>query len=125
MFAADDSVSLLPFGLAFGLFFVVWAVLMVGILALTVWWVIVLIDVVKIPEHQYRAAGTDKTTWVLVVVLAGQIGALIWHFSKRGDVHAMAGVAPPPSATPPGWYPYPDGTMRWWDGARWTEHQPQ
>ena len=24
--------------------------------------------------------------------------------------------------TPPGWYPDAQGTMRWWDGARWTEH---
>lgn len=29
-----------------------------------------------------------------------------------------------PMAIPPAWYPDPLGTsqMRWWDGARWTEH---
>ncbi|CAN5474577.1 hypothetical protein BH11ACT8_BH11ACT8_25100 [soil metagenome] len=24
---------------------------------------------------------------------------------------------------PPGWYPDAQGNQRWWDGARWTEHQ--
>lgn len=26
------------------------------------------------------------------------------------------------SSTPAGWYPQPDGTQRYWDGASWTEH---
>jgi hypothetical protein len=26
------------------------------------------------------------------------------------------------STTPAGWYPQPDGTQRYWDGEKWTEH---
>ena len=25
---------------------------------------------------------------------------------------------------PAGWYPHSSGTMRWWDGEQWTDHQP-
>ena len=86
-----------------------------------VFWIIKIVEVVGIPDHQFRAANTEKVTWVLVVALAGWIGALIWQFAKRDAVLAMAGVQPPP---PPGWYPEPGTTyMRWWDGARWTEHR--
>jgi hypothetical protein len=94
--------------------------------------------VAGLPEPQFRAAGTDKLTWVLVVALAGIIGALVWRFSKREEVVAAASYAaqmaprPPVAASPfghgagppPGWYPEsPGGSLRWWDGARWTEHR--
>jgi hypothetical protein len=103
------------FGL-FGLFFLIWAA------AIAVW-IVGIVDVVKIPEHQFRAAGTDKTTWVLIVVLAQAIGAIIWFAAKRSDVRAAAGWPPAPA---PGWYPDAAGGVRWWDGARWSEahHAP-
>jgi hypothetical protein len=83
-----------------------------------VFWILKIIEVARIPDHQYRAAHTDKLTWVLVVVIAGVIGALIWQLAKRSDVLAAAGAIPPP---PPGWYPEPGtGTPRWWDGGRWV-----
>jgi hypothetical protein len=87
----------------------------------TVFWIIKIVEVAGIPDHQFRAAHTEKLTWILIVALTGWIGALIWQLAKRNDVVAMAGVAPPP---PPGWYPEP-GTrgLRWWDGTRWTEHR--
>ena len=126
-------------GLFAGFFVILVMVLAVGGF---VFWIVALVDCVRIEENVYRAAGTEKVTWVLIVALAGWIGALIYWFSPRSrlkeiDESGMAGsfhswVAPhpgytaPPSAppvTPAGWYPDPHGAgLRWWDGWRWTEH---
>jgi hypothetical protein len=35
---------------------------------------------------------------------------------------STAGTAGTATGTPPGWYPDPQGAMRWWDGAAWTGH---
>lgn len=89
-----------------------------GIVAAMVFWVLAIVEVARIPEQQFRAAGTDKTMWILVVVLAQFVGALVWHLAKRRDVRAAAGVLPPP---PAGWYPNSvTGATEWWDGYRWT-----
>lgn len=81
-------------------------------------WLVALVEIVRIPDHQFRAARTDKVVWVLVVALASWIGALIWWFTVRKDVLAAAGQIPPP---PPGWYPEPaTGAWRWWDGQAWS-----
>jgi hypothetical protein len=88
-----------------------------------VFWIMKIVEVAQIPDPQYRAAGTDKTVWVLVVVLAGWIGALIWQFAKRDDVlrASFALGRPAFAAPPPGWYPEPGtGWFAYWDGLRWT-----
>ncbi|MGH9277896.1 MAG: DUF2510 domain-containing protein [Acidimicrobiales bacterium] len=86
-----------------------------------IYWVIALVEIVRIPDHQYRAAGTEKLTWVLVVAIGQIIGALVWLCAKRSQVLAAEGQIPLP---PPGWYPDPGGGgWRWWDGVRWTDHQ--
>lgn len=74
------------------LFFLIFMALIVAAIA---FWIISLIEVVKIPDHQFKAASTEKIVWVLIVVLAGWIGALIWRFVKRNDVLAAAGSMPP------------------------------
>lgn len=87
----------------------------------TVFWILKIVEVARIPEYQYRAAGTDKTSWIVIVVVIHVIGALVWQFGKRSAVLAAAGHMPPP---PPGWYPEPGtGALRWWDGYRWTEYR--
>jgi hypothetical protein len=104
--------------IAVSAFFLVFAAIWV---AAFVFWILKIIEVARIPEAQFRAVGTDKTLWVVVVVIAQVIGALIWQFAKRADVLAAAGRVPNP---PPGWYPESaTGAMRWWDGIAWTEHR--
>jgi hypothetical protein len=103
-----------------------------AMIAALVFWVLKVVEVAQIPDPQYRAAGTDKVVWMLVVVLVGFVGALIWQFAKRDEVLRVArhpgvpGVGAPPIA-PPGWYPE-QGTrwLTYWDGYRWTgaRHPP-
>jgi hypothetical protein len=108
------AVSLLFTGGAFLLFFALWA----GLVGSWIW---ALVDVAKTPDAQFRAAGTEKVVWVLIVALASFVGALIWWFGKRNDVRRFAGYTPPP---PAGWYPDGfAGALRYWDGTAWTEHR--
>ena len=90
-------------------------------LAGLVFWIMKIVEVARIPDHQFRLAGSDKTAWILVVVLAQIIGALIWQFAKRNEVLAARYQVPPP---PPGWYPDLGGEgLRWWDGLQWTPYR--
>jgi hypothetical protein len=93
-------------------FFAIW-------IAAFVYWIVVIVEVSKIPDWQFRAVGSEKIVWLLIVILAGIIGALVWRFAKRDEVVRGAHLVPPP---PPGWYPDGGaGTLRWWDGVRWTD----
>lgn len=47
-------------------------------------WVWMLIDVLKRTEAELP----DKTTWIIVVVLLGGLGALIYFFAKRRELVA-------------------------------------
>lgn len=82
-------------------------------------WILAIIELVRIPEGQFRAVGTEKTTWVVVVAVLQILGVIIWFASKRSAVKAAVPLAPA------GWYPDPEPGargLRWWDGARWSEH---
>ncbi len=86
-------------------------------------WVLTLVEVVRMPDAQYRAAGTDKGTWIVIVAVTGIIGVIIWWAGKRRQVREAVPVLALP---PPGWYPDPVRAgvgLRWWDGWRWTDHE--
>ena len=57
----------------FGFF---WLICVGLIIASTVFWILMLIDVIQ----RKFAKDDDKIIWVLVVVLAGIIGALVYYF---------------------------------------------
>jgi len=118
----------LEFPVILGVFFVAFFVFQVLSMVL---WIVKIVEVARLHDSQYRAAGSEKTNWILVVVLAGVIGALIWHFSgarkraKAAPVHTPVFQALYPGVVPPAWYPDPTdpSQVRWWDGAAWTEHR--
>jgi hypothetical protein len=99
--------------------------------------IVAVVQIATTPDDDFRAVGSNKTTWLLVVVLgwflcgiAGVIAAFVWLLSERPKVlahRARVGSSVPPRAepvSPPGWFPDPAARheTRYWDGARWTEH---
>jgi len=66
--------------MAIGAVFIgLWILMFAAMIALMVFWVIALIDVAK----RDFPGQNDKLVWVLVVVLAGWLGALIYWFVGR------------------------------------------
>ena len=63
-----------------------------------VFWIVVIVEVAKIPDMQFRAAGSEKIVWLLIVILAGIIGSLVWWFAKRDGRVASRGQRPATAA---------------------------
>lgn len=55
--------------------------LLLLVLLFTAYWVWMLVDAIRVPDGGYRAG--DKIVWVIVIVLTGWLGALIYHFVGR------------------------------------------
>lgn len=57
-------------------FFLIWAFIMIVGIGGTIFWIWVIIDVAK---RDFKKSD-DKTLWILIVVLTGFIGAIIYYF---------------------------------------------
>jgi hypothetical protein len=128
------------FGAGLAALFIVYAVVIVGSLAM---FVVALVDIARRPDWQWKLAGQEKVLWILLVVLVNflAIPSLIYWFNIRKKLIAVeqaaatgqygpgrvtySGWEPTPlPMPPPGWHPDPSGQyqFRWWDGTRWSEH---
>lgn len=58
-------------------------------LALFVWWLLVLIQALRVPDHDWEAAGQSKILWVLVMVLLGVLGTILYVLIARPALAPM------------------------------------
>jgi type VI protein secretion system component VasK len=83
-------------------------VLLIG-LAATAFWIWAIVDVVKVPDDSMFKTG-NKLVWVLVVVLAQVIGAIIYLVVGRPSPDSRA-ARPPASREPNQPPPPPPGAV--------------
>jgi hypothetical protein len=83
------------------------AILVIIGLAAFALWVWAIVDVVKVPDDSMFKAGT-KLVWVLVVVITGVVGAIIYLLVGRPEPGTPGSVPPRPSDQPP---PPPPGAL--------------
>ena len=89
-----------PFTFLPGLFVLIWVgtfALAIGGLALMIW---MLIDAIQVPDDRFYRTGT-KVVWILVIVLAGGIGAAIYYFVGRPTPEMRAWIRANPAAARP------------------------
>ena len=68
----------------FIIIFLFWILAIAAAIAGLVFWIFMIVDVAK---RQFKN-DSDKTLWILIVILAGVIGAIIYYFViKRPDKH--------------------------------------
>ena len=106
--AGDSTVLAQTAGDAAGGFVALGALFFLFVLALVAvslgLWIWALVDAVQTPDGYYRS-GT-KTTWILVLVLAGGIGAIIYFAAARPSAEVRAWLA---QARAAGYVPPPPG----------------
>ena len=72
------------FGAFFLIFILIWIVCFIGGILLLIFWIFMIIDVA---QRKFKKEN-DKILWILVVVLASWIGAIIYYFMiKKPNKH--------------------------------------
>lgn len=92
-----EALGALIGALSFGLFGILWLAMFGFIIGVMVLWVWMLVDVVR---REFKDDNT-KLVWVLVVILAGWVGAAVYYFVGRQQGTIPQPTAAPQSPTPP------------------------
>ena len=69
--------------------------------AIVVYWIWSIVDVVKRPDNEWRAAGQSKVLWLVLIILLGILGSVIYHVLIRRSLRNAANTV---RATPSGMY---------------------
>ncbi|RJS45943.1 PLDc N-terminal domain-containing protein [Nocardioides cavernaquae] len=68
-------------------------VLLVLMLAFFVWWVLMLIDALKVSDATWSAAGESKILYVLLMVFLGVIGTILYVVIARPKLRLQSSSA--------------------------------
>jgi len=69
---------------AFAIMLTIWLIVIVAMVLLFILWIFMIVDVSK---RQFKTEA-DKIGWILIIVLTGYIGAIVYYFAiKRQDKH--------------------------------------
>lgn len=79
-----------------------------------------IIDVASRSDREFKAIGSERTTWLLLVLFVTVPAAIAYLVGVRPRLLA----APPVPLALPGWYPDPTVPtfLRYHDGVSWTVH---
>jgi uncharacterized integral membrane protein len=69
---------------AFATVLAIWLIVIVAMILLFILWIFMIVDVSK---RKFKTE-SDKIGWILIIVLTGYIGAIVYYFAvKRPDKH--------------------------------------
>ena len=55
-------------------------------LGLLVWWLVVLVEALRVPDPDWARAGQSKILWILLMVFLGVLGTVLYVFIARPAV---------------------------------------
>ena len=83
--AVDTAATSAAAGGLFAGFFVIWAIMVLAGIALFIFWIFMLVDVFKRTNWKQES---DKTLWILLVILLGYLGAIVYYFAVKRQLDA-------------------------------------
>ncbi|MFC1656689.1 PLDc N-terminal domain-containing protein [Patescibacteria group bacterium] len=63
-------------------FLIIWGLIMILSIFLFIFWIMMIIDVAK---RENWKDDSEKTLWLLIVILVGYLGAIIYYFALKRD----------------------------------------